>query len=246
MASTKITALYECTKTHNDERIRRLKNNMEVFARRNHYENIRHFSDNGTTPHDASHPGFDALMQEAQAGHVGTVLFRTIDDLPPEQYRKLKKAGVRLVDIARLTRQREIVRRGLMQNKSKTLPLHIRDSGNGLAYELHGDYYYPVLLIPAEEKAQPLGKWGMMHEMYLRENRPALYANLMLSGKLPGMLSRLDEQAKERWQTLFEDLCRAEGIDEKLKDRDQMEWIRRTGNAISRCDEIIKAELIFC
>ena len=36
---------------------------------------------------------------------------------------------------------------------------YIFDEGNGLRYELIGDYYFPYLTVPAEEE-QPIGIWG--------------------------------------------------------------------------------------
>ena len=36
---------------------------------------------------------------------------------------------------------------------------YILDEGNGLQYELIGDYYFPYLTVPAEEE-QPIGIWG--------------------------------------------------------------------------------------
>ena len=50
---------------------------------------------------------------------------------------------------------------------------YIYDESNGLWYELIGDYYIPVLILPSEEQ-RPIGKWGRMHREYLREHRPIL------------------------------------------------------------------------
>ena len=36
---------------------------------------------------------------------------------------------------------------------------YIFDEGNGLWYELQGDYYLPCLKLPEEEQ-QPVGLWG--------------------------------------------------------------------------------------
>ena len=36
---------------------------------------------------------------------------------------------------------------------------HIYDESNGLWYELVGDYYIPLLALPAK-KQRPIGKWG--------------------------------------------------------------------------------------
>ena len=83
---------------------------------------------------------------------------------------------------------------------------HIYDENNGLWYELIGDYYIPVLTLSSEEQ-RPIGKWGRMHRDYLKEHRPILFNDLILSGQLWTYLADLNEQAQEL-------VCRNE---EKLK-----------------------------
>ena len=56
---------------------------------------------------------------------------------------------------------------------------YIFDEGNGLWYELIGDYYFPCLTVPTEEE-QPVGIWGQRHKRYIKEYHPALYNFLPL------------------------------------------------------------------
>ena len=44
---------------------------------------------------------------------------------------------------------------------------YIFDEGNGLWYEMQGDYYIPCLIL-SEEETQPIGLWGQRHRHYLR------------------------------------------------------------------------------
>ena len=60
---------------------------------------------------------------------------------------------------------------------------YIYDENNGLLYELIDDYHIPVLTLSSEEQ-RPIGKWGRMHRKYLREHRPTLLNDLILSGQL--------------------------------------------------------------
>ena len=66
---------------------------------------------------------------------------------------------------------------------------YIYDESNGLWYELIGDYYIPALTLPSEEQ-RPIGKWGWMHRDYLRDHRPILFNQLILSGQLWTYLNR--------------------------------------------------------
>ena len=122
---------------------------------------------------------------------------------------------------------------------------HIYDESNGLWYERIGDYYIPVLTLSSEEQC-PIGKWGRMHRDYIKEHRPILFNDLILSGHLWVYLVDLNEQAQERLDTIMEQMKAAEGVTEELKRTQQMEWVRRCNNIHNRAEEIILHEMIYC
>lgn len=68
---------------------------------------------------------------------------------------------------------------------------------------------------------------------------------LALQGKLGTYLADLNEQAQERLEVLIRQMKRTEGVDERLKARDQQEWIGRMNNIRQRAEESVMAELIF-
>ena len=121
---------------------------------------------------------------------------------------------------------------------------HIYDENNGLWYELIGDYYIPVLTLSSEEQ-RPIGKWGRMHRDYLKEYRPILFNDLILSGQLWTYLADLNEQAQERLSVIVEQMKEAEGVTEDLKAADQMAWVGAMNSIRSRAEEIILRELIY-
>lgn len=55
------------------------------------------------------------------------------------------------------------------------------------------DYYISNLEFP--EKNRPIGIWGRMNKDYLEQYHPALYNDLVLTGKLWIYLPDLNEQA---------------------------------------------------
>lgn len=114
---------------------------------------------------------------------------------------------------------------------------------NGIDYVLVGDYYIPMLTLPEENR--PIGRWGRMHQRYLKENHPGYYSSLILTGKLWTYLADLDEQAQERLDRIAEQTQAAEGVTEELKADDQLEWVRRCNSIQSRAEEIVRAELIY-
>ena len=120
----------------------------------------------------------------------------------------------------------------------------IYDKNNGLWYELHGDYYLPCLTIHPEEQ-QTHGVWGRKHLQYLKEHRPVLYSELTLSGRLHGYLAAVDDQAQTHLSLLITQLANAEGINEQLKERDQMALIRAMYSIRNRAEEVILSDLIY-
>ena len=120
----------------------------------------------------------------------------------------------------------------------------IYDEKNGLWYELQGDYYIPCLKLPEEEQ-QHIGVWGQRHLRYIKQNRKVLYLNLLTSGKLNGYLADLDKQAEEMFSRLVKQMAEREGVTEKLKANNQMEWVARMNNIRNRATETINTELIY-
>ena len=121
---------------------------------------------------------------------------------------------------------------------------HIFDENNGLWYELIGDYYIPVLTLSSEDQ-RPIGKWGRMHRDYLKEHRPILFNDLILSGQLWTYLADLNEQAQERLSVIVEQMKEAEGVTEDLKAADQMAWVGAMNSIRNRAEEIILREMIY-
>ena len=120
---------------------------------------------------------------------------------------------------------------------------YITDERTGLKYELVGDYY--LIAGDDEPEQEPIGVWGQRHLRHLKRHHKVIYANLLTSGKLPEYLADIDRQAEELFLRLAKQTADAEGITEKLKASDQMEWVRQMNSIRNRSMEIVNAELIF-
>ena len=121
---------------------------------------------------------------------------------------------------------------------------YIYNSSNGLWYELHGDYYLPCLAIP-EEEVHTIGIWGRRHQQYLREHRPMAYSDLVLCGKLHSYLADIDTQACNKLDLLVTQMAEKGGINECLKEQDQLVWVGAMNSIRNRAEEIINNNLIF-
>ena len=118
-----------------------------------------------------------------------------------------------------------------------------RITENGIDYILVGDYYIPDLKLPEENR--PIGRYGRLHREYLKQEHPARYSSLILTGKLWTYLADLNEQAEERLGLIIEQMKAAEKVTEELKARNQLEWVGRMNNIRNRAEEIINSELIY-
>ena len=125
------------------------------------------------------------------------------------------------------------------------LPKHYTNEKTGIRYTLHGDYYLPDLVLPEDEDKRPIGKWGNLHKRYLQQHKRVFYNTLVSNLTLHSHLADIDEQARNMFDTLVEQMMKSEGITEELKEQNQLEWICRMGNIQERATEIVCKELIY-
>jgi len=121
---------------------------------------------------------------------------------------------------------------------------YIFDQCNGLWYELQDNYYIPCLVLD-EAGTSSIGMWGRTHQQYLKEYRPMIYSDLVLSGKLHSYPADIDTHARNKLHLLVTQLAEKEGINEQLKSQDQMAWVGAMNNIRNRAEEIILQELIY-
>ena len=113
---------------------------------------------------------------------------------------------------------------------------------NGIQYSLRGDYYLPTLKL--EQESRPIGRWGRIHRDYLKEHRPVLFNQLVLSGNLWTYLADINEQAQQRGAVLITQLIARNNVTEELKGANQIEWIRRMNSIQNQAEEHLMDELI--
>ena len=114
----------------------------------------------------------------------------------------------------------------------------------GGKYELQGDYLIPCLTVPAEEE-QTIGTWGQRHLRYLKKYRRVTYLNLLTSGRLNTYLADIDKQAEELFFRLVEQMKQEQGITERLKEENALEWTGRLGNIRACAREIVEEEILY-
>lgn len=112
-----------------------------------------------------------------------------------------------------------------------------------ITYIKTGDYYIPDWKLPEDHR--PIGRWGRMHRDYLKEYRPVVFNQLVLSGNLWTYLANINEQAQQRMEVLAKQIMAREGTTEILKEANQMDWVQKLSIIYERATELILNELIY-
>ena len=116
---------------------------------------------------------------------------------------------------------------------------------NGGTYRQVEDFKIPNLTLPPEETTIKLGKWGVLHKDYLEKHNRVLFNLLLTQGKLYQHCAEIENQAREMFDTLVKQMKESEGVTEKLKEENQMEWVRCVQNIEARAREIVSKAIIY-
>ena len=110
-----------------------------------------------------------------------------------------------------------------------------------LTYIRCGDYDIPNLKL-SEQPETSIGKYGRMRKSYLKEHRPILYNQMLLSEKLYPHLWEIQETATARMEQMIAELLKANPApDKKLN---QMAWVQHMNMLKAQAEEVILTELI--
>lgn len=114
---------------------------------------------------------------------------------------------------------------------------------NGISYVLaHNGMYYPTLKY---DTAEPhYGKYGLLRKRFLQEHHKGYYTALLLRGKLTEQLNQIDYIANARMNFLVSQMQKRLHVDETLKARNQMAWVREMNNIYNAAEEIVLNEII--
>ena len=119
------------------------------------------------------------------------------------------------------------------------LPAEIME--NGIHYTLAGDYYFPTCMLGDKS---PNGKWASLYERYLQEKHPHEYIRLIWADELAALLESVQKECEERAAMLVREMAEMEGVDERMKENEQMEWVRRMEMIRGRVEEVVREEII--
>ena len=119
----------------------------------------------------------------------------------------------------------------------------ITDERTGLEYELCGDYY--IIAGEDEPEREPIGVWGQRHLRYIQKHSKVFYNKMLTEHTLYDYLLQLNRDAEDTFDRLVKQMAEREGVTEKLKAANQIEWVCRMNNIRSRATEIVNRDIVF-
>ena len=112
----------------------------------------------------------------------------------------------------------------------------------GGSYRQVADYLLPDIEVP---ESPQIGIWGQQRLQYLRTHKRVLYTTMLMSDTIKAHLEEVDKSADEMFEQLTMQLKTQEGITEKLKANNQLEWVQRMNSIRNRAAEVVFKELIY-
>ena len=112
---------------------------------------------------------------------------------------------------------------------------------HGIHYTLVGDYYFPTCMLADRS---PNGKWASLYERYLQEKHPHEYVRLIWADELLVLLESVQKECEERVDVLVREMAEAEGVNEEMKENEQIEWVKRMEMIQGRAEEIVRGEMV--
>ena len=113
-----------------------------------------------------------------------------------------------------------------------------------VTYTTVGNIQIPNLVLDPTPD-MPIGKYGRMRKRFLEHQHDGTMTALVLSGKLADHPLEIDRTAREQIEATVSKMASLEGVTERLKAKNQMEWLRRINSIRNRAEEIVIREVVY-
>ena len=128
--------------------------------------------------------------------------------------------------------------------KSKKMNQSYINESTEIEYTKVGDYYVPNLVLEQKEEVK-LSKYGRARLRFLKENKKVEYTEMLINGTLDNHIKEIQTIAEKRLNSIINQLAKQEKITEKLKENNQIEWIKAMNNIKNRAEEIVYKGIIY-
>ena len=111
-----------------------------------------------------------------------------------------------------------------------------------LTYTQCGDYYFPDIRL-AHTETQSLGKYGMMRRIFLEQNKPILFNDMLLNETLFLLLWEVQQTCEKRMELLMTDLLAKNPAPDKATQ--QLAWVAHMNSLKAQAEESVIRELVY-
>ena len=111
-----------------------------------------------------------------------------------------------------------------------------------LTYTQCGDYYIPDIKL-AYTGTQTLGKYGRMRRVFLEQNKPMLFNDMVLSETLFQHLWEVQQTCEKRMELLMEELLSKNPAPDKSMQ--QLAWVSHMNSLKAQAEELVLRELVY-
>ena len=111
-----------------------------------------------------------------------------------------------------------------------------------LTYTQCGDYFIPNIRL-AHTEAQILGKYGRMCRIFLEQNKPILFNDMILNETLFLHLREVQQTCVKRMELLMEELLANNPAPDKATQ--QLVWVAHMNSLKAQAEESVLRELVY-
>ena len=111
-----------------------------------------------------------------------------------------------------------------------------------LTYTQCGDYYFPDIRLSHTE-TQSLGKYGRMRRIFLEQNKPILFNDMILNETLFLHLWEVQQTCVKRMELLMEELLANNPTPDKATQ--QLVWVAHMNSLKAQAEESVLRELVY-
>lgn len=90
-----------------------------------------------------------------------------------------------------------------------------------------------------------IGRWGMDHREYLKENYPLTLSEMVKEGQLCKYLAALDQKADNRYRSLIKKMSEMEGLSKDIKFNSPVQWRKNMKKVTQAAEAVVKQEFVF-
>ena len=114
---------------------------------------------------------------------------------------------------------------------------------NEIHYAQVGEHQLSLLTLPQTDDSEPLGKYGRMRLVYLKNQRPVLYNQLLLNGTLWPHLQEVQRAASEQLERTIAAL--ADKFPAPDKERAQLLWVAHMNGLKAQAEDVVVREVVY-